>query len=89
MGLFCGLILSHAVSETSAVLMLGRPIAHPRRRAQAEFGESRHGGSGDGADLLLTVLMDLNGSVQDETTPFICILLSSGVWQPLNVVTEN
>lgn len=69
--------------------MLGRPIAHPRRRAQAEFGERRHGVSGDGAGLLLTVLMDLNGSVQDETTPFIRILLLSGVWQALNVVTEN
>lgn len=34
-------------------------------------------------------LIDLNGFVQGDTTPFICILLLTAVWQPLNVTKEN
>lgn len=44
---------------------------------------------GDGVDLQLTALIDPNGLVLVDTAPFICIFLLTGVWQLLNIVTEN
>lgn len=87
--LFFTLNLSHAVSTASSVLVLGGPRGPSRRQSTSRARWRKTQSGGDGASLQLTALMDLNGSVQHDTTPFICILLLTGVWQPLNIVTEN